>query len=221
MIDGEIILKLSLACIMGALLGIERESLKRPAGFKTYTLVCMGSALAMLVSIDMYNQFHLSVTSDPGRIAAQVISGIGFLGAGTIMREGSTVTGLTTAAGLWVVACIGLAIGSGLYFPAILVTLLSLVVLTYFKKFEKKFSGLRSYKAIMVVLDDKPEEIGILTSLLGERKVHIKNIDITNLEDQNRVEVVMLLDLPLNTTIDQIIVDISHMSGLYGIERLN
>ncbi|HBQ24795.1 MAG TPA: methyltransferase, partial [Syntrophomonas sp.] len=92
----EIVFKLALACILGAMIGLERESLNRPAGLRTYTLVCVGSALAMIVSIDIYMQYYQTVNADPGRIAAQVISGIGFLGAGTIMREGASVRGLTT-----------------------------------------------------------------------------------------------------------------------------
>lgn len=219
--DWEIVFKLILACVMGALIGLERESLKRPAGFKTYTLVCIGSTLAMIVSIDMYYQYHHMVSTDPGRIAAQVISGIGFLGAGTIMREGPTVMGLTTAAGLWVVACIGLAIGAGLYIPAFSATVLSLFVLTYFKKFERRFTGMRAYKGVIAVLDDRPESIGMLTSILGEKAVHIKNISITNLESEHKVEVVLLLQLPLQTTIDAIIIELSSMQGLYSIERLN
>lgn len=221
MVDWEILLKLLLACIMGALVGLERESLKRPAGFKTYTLVCIGSTLAMVVSIDMFYQYHQVVNTDPGRIAAQVISGIGFLGAGTIMREGPTVMGLTTAAGLWVVACIGLAIGAGLYIPAVSATILSLFVLTYFKKFEKRFTGLRSYKGVIAVLDDKPESIGRLTSILGEKAVNIKNISITNLESERKMEVVLLLQLPMQITIDRIIADLSYLEGVHSIERLN
>ncbi|MGI5921731.1 MAG: MgtC/SapB family protein, partial [Syntrophomonadaceae bacterium] len=142
----EIIFKLTLACILGGLIGLERESLSRPAGLRTYTLVCVGSALAMIVSMDMYLKYYQTVNADPGRIAAQVVSGIGFLGAGTIMREGATVRGLTTAAGLWVVACIGLAIGAGLYVSAIVSTILILFVLIYFVKIEQKFTGMREYK---------------------------------------------------------------------------
>lgn len=112
MSEYDMVIRLALACFLGALIGLERESLARPAGLRTYTLVCMGSALAMIVSQEMYFKYHNTVTADPGRIAAQVISGIGFLGAGTIMREGANITGLTTAAGLWVVACVGLGLRS-------------------------------------------------------------------------------------------------------------
>ena len=112
----EVILRLVIATLFGGLIGLERESHKRPAGFRTHILVCIGSALVMIVSQYAFLDFaEKSMGYDPGRIAAQVISGIGFLGAGTILREGSTVKGLTTAASLWVVSGIGLAIGSGFY----------------------------------------------------------------------------------------------------------
>lgn len=191
----EIIFKLALAGILGGLIGLERESLSRPAGLRTYTLVCVGSALAMIVSIDIYLQYYQTVNADPGRIAAQVISGIGFLGAGTIMREGASVQGLTTAAGLWVVACIGLAVGAGLYVPAIATTILILFVLIYFIKFEARFTGRREYKGIVMVVEDKPGQVGIIGSILGDLCVLIKNIQLTQVED-NYLEIEVLLQIP-------------------------
>ena len=109
------ILRLIVATLFGGLIGLERESHKRPAGFRTHILVCIGSALVMMISQYAFLEFSGKLGYDPGRIAAQVISGIGFLGAGTILREGSTIKGLTTAASLWVVAGIGLAVGTGFY----------------------------------------------------------------------------------------------------------
>jgi putative Mg2+ transporter-C (MgtC) family protein len=194
----EIIFKLALAGILGGLIGLERESLSRPAGLRTYTLVCVGSALAMIVSIDIYLQYYQTVNADPGRIAAQVISGIGFLGAGTIMREGASVQGLTTAAGLWVVACIGLAVGAGLYVPAIATTILILFVLIYFIKFEARFTGRREYKGIVMVVEDKPGQVGIIGSILGDLCVLIKNIQLTQVED-NYLEIEVLLQIPAGT----------------------
>ena len=173
----EIIFKLTLACILGGLIGLERESLNRPAGLRTYTLVCVGSTLAMIVSLDMYFEYYKSVNADPGRIAAQVVSGIGFLGAGTIMREGATVRGLTTAAGLWVVACIGLAVGAGLYAPAIATTILILFILIYFVKIEERYTGMREYKGIILMVQDGPGRVGAIGSILGDLGVLIKNID--------------------------------------------
>jgi len=217
----EIIFKLTLACILGGLIGLERESLNRPAGFRTYTLVCMGSALAMVVSLDMYYQYYQTVNADPGRIAAQVVSGIGFLGAGTIMREGSTVRGLTTAAGLWGVACVGLAIGAGMYVPAVVTTVLILFVLIYFVKFEEHFTGMRLYKGIVMVVDDAPGQVGIIGSILGEMGVLIKNISLERLEGENRLEMELLLSVPAEIGIEEVIQKLSAAKGMQSIDRLN
>ncbi len=216
----EIIFKLVLAGILGGLIGLERESLSRPAGLRTYTLVSIGSALAMIVSIDIYLQYYHTVNADPGRIAAQVISGIGFLGAGTIMREGASVQGLTTAAGLWVVACIGLAVGSGLYVPAIATTILILFVLIYFIKFEARFTGSREFKGIVLLVEDKPGQVGAIGSILGDLCVLIKNIQMTQVEG-NYLEIELLLQIPSNLSVDQVMEELSTLKGLRTIERLN
>ncbi len=216
----EIIFKLIMACILGGIIGLERESLSRPAGFRTYTLVCVGSALAMVVSIDMYYQFYKTVNADPGRIAAQVVSGIGFLGAGTIMREGATIRGLTTAAGLWVVACIGLAVGAGLYIPAMVTTALILFVLIYFAKLEGQFTGMRLYKGIVVVVEDRPGQVGVIGSILGDMGVLIKSINMNRIEE-NELEIELLLQLPPDIPIDHVVDELSTIKGLHTIDRLN
>ena len=111
----EIVKRLILSAILGGLIGVEREVNNRPAGLRTHILVTLGSTLVMLVSIDGLHRDGGAILSDPYRLAAQVVSGIGFLGAGTIMRTGNSINGLTTAASLWVSAGIGLAIGTGYY----------------------------------------------------------------------------------------------------------
>ena len=216
----EIGFKLALASILGALIGLERESLNRPAGLRTYTLVCVGSALAMIVSIDIYLQYYHTVNADPGRIAAQVVSGIGFLGAGTIIREGATVRGLTTAAGLWAVACIGLAVGSGLYIPAVAATVLILFVLIYFVKFEEKITGMRDYKGLVMVVDDRPGQVGSIGSILGDLCVLIKNIQLTRIDEGDSLEIELLLQLPPNLSIEEVIQELSIIKGLRSIDRL-
>ncbi len=217
----EIVFRLALACILGGIVGLERESLNRPAGFRTYTVVCVGAALAMIVSVDMYTQFHHHVTADPGRIAAQVISGIGFLGAGTIMKEGATIRGLTTAAGLWVVACIGLAVGAGMYMAAIVATASILFVLIYFARFEHHFTGMRLYKGIVILVDDQPGQVGIIGSILGEMNVLIKEINLDREEKENQLEIELLLQLPPETSIMRVIERLSNIQGLHHIDRLN
>ena len=130
----QLILRIVLASLLGALIGIEREHARRPAGLRTHVLVCVGSCLVMLTAEFVYNHYHhLSPNMDVTRLGAQVISGVGFLGAGTIIRNGSTVKGLTTAATIWAVACIGLATGIGYYAGALVATIVILLILAYFK----------------------------------------------------------------------------------------
>lgn len=129
------IVRLALALLLGGMLGIERGRKRRPAGLRTYMIVCIASALVMITGQYMLEVFG---TGDPARLGAQVISGIGFLGAGTIIITSRQVKGLTTAAGLWAAACIGLAVGVGFYAGAITCTLLVLMVMTVLSGLDAK-----------------------------------------------------------------------------------
>jgi putative Mg2+ transporter-C (MgtC) family protein len=130
---GEVVLRVVLAAVLGGAIGAEREIREREAGLRTHLLVSVGAALFTLVSAYAWNDFAFSlesgVTLDPTRISAQIVTGIGFLGAGAIIRQGLSVRGLTTAATLWVVAAIGLAAGAGYYWAAVVTTALVLVTL--------------------------------------------------------------------------------------------
>lgn len=109
--DTEIFIRLGMSLMLALILGIEREYKQQPAGIRTHILICVGSCLLMILSIIVPELYH-STNNDPARIAAQVVSGIGFLGAGAIMRNGLTTKGLTTAANIWVTAAIGLTVGA-------------------------------------------------------------------------------------------------------------
>ncbi|RQR68083.1 MULTISPECIES: MgtC/SapB family protein [unclassified Burkholderia] len=139
--NGELLLRLALAAILGAAVGIERERMSWAAGLRTHMLVCVGSSLIMLVSAYGFNdvaaQQHISL--DPSRVAAQVVSGIGFLGAGAILLRGEVVRGLTTAASVWCVAGVGLAVGGGMYVGSIGGTVIILLILAGVKPLEKRF----------------------------------------------------------------------------------
>ncbi len=139
--DLEITVKLFVAAFLGGLIGLERESHGKDAGVRTYALVCLGSSLIMILSIEIY-QIYAKANVDPSRIAAQVISGIGFLGAGAILRsEHGSIKGLTTAAGIWTAAGIGLACGMGMYHAAVLTTAFSLFILVVFSKLDRFLGG--------------------------------------------------------------------------------
>lgn len=160
------LLNLTLALVLGGIVGFQREMAGREAGFRTYAMVCVGSALAMIISIEMHRDYG----GDAGRIAAQVISGIGFLGAGAILRIGITIRGLTTAAGLWVIACIGLAVGAGLYVSAILATIFCSVIMSLMLRLEKKILEKRkgNLYTLNLFVDETPE---VLENLLSRLKL--------------------------------------------------
>lgn len=139
--DREVILRLFLAALMSGLVGLEREVHGRAAGLRTHILVSVGSALMVLTGIHLFAMYHGVANIDPGRMAAQVVSGIGFLGAGTIIQIRESVRGLTTAACLWTAAGIGLAVGSGFYVGAFWTTLIVLVVLYLLSRIERHFVG--------------------------------------------------------------------------------
>lgn len=171
----EILIRLGAAIIFGAVFGLEREMHGRPAGLRTHILVCLGSALVMLVSM-----YGFGLDSDPARLAAQVISGIGFLGAGAIMRERGNIKGITTAATLWISAMVGLSIGNGAYVAAGITTALALFVLVVLRHFEKVI-GRRSYKMVIVVDGTEPR-LKQLVEICDSHNITISNVEAKIIE---------------------------------------
>lgn len=132
------VMRLCVSLVLGAAVGVERQTRRRDAGMRTFTLICLGSTLAMLISIWIPQTFPNFLNGDPGRIAAQVLSGIGFLGAGAIIQSRGSVHGLTTAACIWAVAVIGLAVGAGMYAGAAISTAILILVLLSLEKLERR-----------------------------------------------------------------------------------
>jgi putative Mg2+ transporter-C (MgtC) family protein len=171
--DNEMILRLVTAALLGGVIGFERERLSWVAGLRTHMLVCVGSALIMIVSQYGFNGVLNPpyVSLDPSRVAAQVVSGIGFLGAGTILFLKNVVRGLTTAASLWSVAAVGLAAGGGLYLAAIFVTLLIFFILAAIKPLEKKFMKRSHELGLRIHPKDGSISLASLEELLGSLKL--------------------------------------------------
>ncbi|MFA5523358.1 MAG: MgtC/SapB family protein [Tissierellales bacterium] len=203
----DVAIRLIISVVLSGIIGIERESIKRPAGLRTHILVCVGSTLVMLTSIYIFDSFNGMTSLQPDRLGAQVISGIGFLGAGTIIRQGDTVRGLTTAASLWAVACIGIAVGAGFYIGAIISVLLVLVTLLSFTKLEKRIKARRNYLNLKITSINKPGQLGKICKIIGDLGGHILNIEIVPEDDQ--IEIVNLIikipNIPLkNELIDKL-----------------
>lgn len=175
-LDLTTVAKLLLAAFLGGMIGLEREIHGRPAGFRTHLLVSLGSCLFVVASIQFYWLFgnfsgSQPVGVDPGRVAAQVVTGIGFLGAGAIIRERFSVRGLTTAACLWLAAAIGLACGVGLFGVSLLVTLVSLVSLLLLKKIEMLLKR-DTYVYLRIWSEDRPGQMELIEAQFEQFNLH-------------------------------------------------
>lgn len=174
----EIILRLLLGALLGGIIGFERQTHGRPAGFRTQLLVCVASVLLMIIS-EYYHHLSLMDPSyirvDPARLAAGAITGVGFLGAGVIVKTGINVQGLTTAACIWIVSAIGLAIGSGLYFAGIASAVITFFSLWLLRMAEEKMPGL-SYKFMSVIMKNGGD-VNSLTSILQRLGSTVSEID--------------------------------------------
>jgi len=192
--DWELILRLLLAALLGSAIGVERERIVWTAGLRTHMLVCVASCLLMIVSAFGFNDaVGPRVILDPSRVAAQVVSGIGFLGAGSIILRNEVVKGLTTAASLWAVAALGLAVGGGLYLAAIATTAIILFILAGIKPLEERFR--RATPGVELHLQTPRGEmsVGLLEQALGWRAARVKQLVVQSGEGADRDEVTVLL----------------------------
>ena len=219
----EVVLRIVLSAIIGGLIGMEREFSKRPAGLRTHMLVSIGSALIMLVSINGFIDPNTGLPiGDPSRLAAQVVSGIGFLGAGTIIRTKGDIKGLTTAASLWICAGIGLSIGNGYYLGSIITAIIVMLALLNLGRLERKIIR-NNYKNLEITAFDKPGLIGQLGTILGKYNILIKDIkimdkkseiDYSQDENFNIFQAHFLVEAPKKLNTDDFIYEIIHIENI-------
>jgi putative Mg2+ transporter-C (MgtC) family protein len=210
-------IKILIAALIGGIIGLERETVKRPAGFRTHILVCVAAAMIMDVNLQIANNY---AQVDPTRLGAQVISGMGFLGAGTIIKEGASVKGLTTAAGLWAVACLGLAVGSGYIFIAVWAMLIMLLTLKTFSSVEKHLARGRRIVELNVYSDLSPERIGIVTVVLGSFHCKILHLTIDPLEDGRSNRINVTYELAHGVRNEDVLKKLHSMEGIITIENV-
>ncbi|WP_175775425.1 MgtC/SapB family protein [Burkholderia anthina] len=181
----ELLGRLLLAALLGSIVGLERERLNWAAGLRTHMLVCVGSALVMLVSTFGFEDVRgqSGVVLDPSRVAAQVVSGIGFLGAGSILLRGEVVRGLTTAASLWAVAGLGLAAGGGMYVASIGATAIVLAILAGVKPLERRFIAQRQQRTLRLVVERGGLTLGTLHDTLGTGRIRVKRFIVQQSDD--------------------------------------
>lgn len=217
--------RLILAFFLGGIIGAEREYNKHPAGFRTHLLVCVGSCLIMLLSMFGFQEYMQHnkeyVNFDPSRLAAYVVSGIGFLGAGTIIVQGYTVRGLTTAASIWVVAGIGLSIGVGMYYAGLLTTIIVVLSLMVLSKVDTAFTKkTKQYESI--VIHAKAED----TTLLDMIKIfEINNVTVKKImverEKKKRHESDTLLRYQMRVVYPNKEAKITIIEKLYKISQVD
>jgi len=213
----SIIVRLSLALILGGIIGMERQQKQRPAGFRTYIIVCLGATLACITNVYMVTYLG---GGDPARIPAQVISGIGFLGAGTILvTRNSHVKGLTTAAGLWSVATIGVAVGCGFYTGAIICTLAIEFSLAFLMYFDKKLSYNSKYISFYAEFSDS-KYIKELITYAKKESISMHDLDMFKAPDSQNIMATFTIQMKNKTMRDEISDKICNFNGLIFIEEL-
>ena len=210
----QAIIKLFLGFILAGIIGAEREALNKPAGFKTHSLIGVSSVLIMLCG----EYLSLNWDVDASRIPAQLLSGIGFIGAGTILRDGFNVKGLTTAASLLAVTCIGLCIGAGFYLGGIIATIFSYYILSHSHNFFNIKDG-QEHIELSVILQNSVSVMPQIEQILYKNKIAVQKIRIIPSEDDDNKEIMQLVakyncSLPTN----RIVTEISSLKDVFEVE---
>lgn len=214
------ILRMALAVLCGGIIGLEREFKRRPAGFRTHILICIGAAMTTMTG--QYLSFYAGYPGDPSRLGAQVIAGIGFIGAGTIIvTKYRRVRGLTTAAGLWTAALVGLALGCGFYEGALLTTVLILLAELLFSRIEYRLLQTTSEVSIYVEYTalDGVEQI---LSRFREKRIRVLNMEITNpaKNEHHNASVLFFLRLHQRAGTEQILESIRSLESVVSAIEL-
>lgn len=218
--DWELLLRLVLAALLGSAIGIERERLLWAAGLRTHMLVSLGACLFMIVSAFGFTAvLGPHVILDPSRVAAQVVSGVGFLGAGSIILRNEVVKGLTTAASLWAVAAVGLAVGGGLYLAAGAATVIILVILAGIKPLEERFRSARQAVEIHLQARRGSMSVGLLQQALGWRASRVKQLIVRPGDTPDVDDVVIALDRLSSKDAKEITASLSKLPSVLTVQE--
>lgn len=213
----EVIIKLILAVIVGGFTGYEREKSNQFAGFRTHILVAIGSCITSIIALELFTKYSSISTMDPARLPAQVLSGIGFLGAGAILKNSNGIRGLTTAAGIWTTACIGIAIGYGQYVAGIVAWLLVMATLYILKNFDKVIS-----KRSQTVLKATITSLDVTSNIFNRIKaseIAIKTFQIIAKSD-NIWEIVFLIEYDKKIILDELIIELKNINYVINMEYI-
>ena len=227
--NAEYIIRLFLALALGFSLGLERELTNKYAGLRTHILVCLGACIFTLLSIYAFPTFatgdnvdiaQATGIRDTSRVAAQIVTGIGFIGGGTVLRHGATVFGLTTAATLWVSAAVGMACGAGMYGLALVATILSIMVLVSVRVFEKNvlISSTKNTKRLKMSISCTNEHSNAIYDYIIENCNHLREISRKlNKQDDNMTKINVILDFVGHNPIQSLYKDYQKLEGIESI----
>ena len=215
--------RLVLAVFCGGFIGLERERKRRPAGFRTHILICLGAAMTTLTS--QFLALNLGANTDTARLGAQVIAGVGFIGAGTIIvTKRRQVKGLTTAAGLWASAIVGLAIGAGFIEAALIATAMILIAEILLARFEHMLIDSARDMHLYVEYEEESDVLAILSTYFREQKVAVSDLQITkstrNADGERNPCAIFTVQLPRKFSHEKLLADIARTNGVVSVEEL-
>ena len=216
--EWDMIIRLALGFTAGAILGFERSSRHQVAGLRTHILIAVGATLLMLLSIWVPQEIINQRSGDPGRIAAQVVSGIGFLGAGAIIRLGNNVRGLTTAASLWFVAAVGLAIGAGMFLAAAIAEAVGLLTLLVLGKLERKIFPSERFKVLEIFYKNNDSKTDEALDIIKSSKIRIQSMDMVQGSKLKRSKLRLLVGIPSNIDIASIALSLKSLANISKVE---
>lgn len=220
-LDYEWIIKIVLSGILGGLIGYERESVQRPAGLRTHILVAIGATLVSAINTELISDLGGidGVSIAPARYGAAVISGIGFLGAGTIIKEGSSVKGLTTAAGLWTVACIGLVVGHGYYLVATAASVFVFLTLEVIMQYQDRFGSRRKSIKLKLLVHDNPGVVGKIGDVVDSLNLKILSMSTKSTSTSNETLITIRLKYNKRTKPTDVFEALKTVKDIISIEH--
>ena len=217
--ETQIILRVLLGAALGAVIGFERERDNQPAGLRTHMILVIGATLAMVLSVNLGYLFARPGTpADPARLAAQVISGIGFLGAGAILRYGFNVKGLTTATSLWTMAIVGLAVGAGYYLIGVVTTALMLLVLGLLNVIENRFVRTSVSRYIVVQADYNKGVVKSIRKLVNEFADDLLSFTIQKHVKNKRLRIQIVARIHRDQTLEELVDSLSDIEGIRSLK---
>ena len=210
----EMLLRLGLSVLLGGIIGTEREHNNQPAGLRTHMILVIGACLAMMLSINL----GTAAGTDPARLAAQVVSGIGFLGAGAILRFGFNVKGLTTATTLWTMAIVGLAVGMGYYLISIIATVVIMIVLSVLDLIERRFVRANILRTLVVEVDNDKGIVREIRHIVSQTSFQIVGFSVQKSYENKMLQIEIVARFNNAGKLEELIEQLSEFEGLKSVK---